>query len=131
MARSIATHLMFEGAAEEAMAFYVSLFPGSEIATMERYGPDGPGPEGTIKVATFRLLGRDFLAIDSPISHAFTFTPSMSLFVECEEEAELDGLFAKLSDGGGVLMPPGDYGFSKKFAWLKDRFGVSWQLNLA
>ena len=61
---------------------------------------------------------------------AFTFTPAISLFVECEDEAELDTAFARLSDGGAALMPPGDYGFSRKFAWLADRFGVSWQLNL-
>ena len=67
--------------------------------------------------------------IDSPIKHAFTFTPSFSLFVECESEAELDAAFARLSDGGSVLMPPGNYGFSTKFAWVNDRFGVSWQLN--
>ena len=68
--------------------------------------------------------------IDSPIKHGFTFTPSMSLFVECEDEAEMDAAFARLSQGGAVLMPPGNYGFSTKFVWLNDRFGVSWQLNL-
>ena len=69
--------------------------------------------------------------IDSPIKHAFGFTPSISLFVECEDKTELDQAFAALSDGGAVLMPPGNYGFSVKFAWLNDRFGVSWQFNWA
>jgi len=63
-------------------------------------------------------------------SHEFTFTPAVSLFVQCEDEAELDRLHAALSEGGGELMPPGDYGFSRKFTWVNDRFGVSWQLNL-
>ena len=71
------------------------------------------------------------ICIDSPMKHAFTFTASMSLFVDCESEAELDSAFARLSEGGAVFMPPGNYGFSPKFAWLSDRFGVSWQLNVS
>lgn len=130
MARAITTHLMFEGAAEEAMTFYVSLFRGSEIRSIERYGPDGPGREGSVKVASFSLAGRDFMCIDSPAKHAFTFTTSISLFVDCESESELDSLFARLSEGGQVFMPVAEYGFSTKFGWVGDRFGVSWQLNL-
>jgi predicted 3-demethylubiquinone-9 3-methyltransferase (glyoxalase superfamily) len=64
------------------------------------------------------------------VHHPFTFTPAMSLFVDCESEAELDAAFGTLSAGGQVLMPPSNYGFSAKFAWVSDRFGVSWQLNL-
>ena len=75
-------------------------------------------------------LGNDLQLGDSPAKHAFTFTPSISLFVECADEAELDEAFRNLSAGGAVLMPPGNYGFSTKFAWVQDRFGVSWQLNL-
>jgi predicted 3-demethylubiquinone-9 3-methyltransferase (glyoxalase superfamily) len=71
------------------------------------------------------------MAIDSPVKHDFTFTPAMSLFVDCADEAEIDALFAKLSEGGKVLMPLAAYPFSRKFGWLSDRFGVSWQLNLA
>jgi predicted 3-demethylubiquinone-9 3-methyltransferase (glyoxalase superfamily) len=70
------------------------------------------------------------MCIDSPVKHNFTFTPAMSLFVDCADEAELDTLFAKLSEGGQVLMPLDNYGFSRKFGWLADKFGVSWQLNL-
>ena len=69
--------------------------------------------------------------IDSPVKHAFTFTPAISIFVECESEAELDTAFGKLSEGGAVLVPVGNYGFSARFGWLTDRFGVSWQLNVA
>jgi predicted 3-demethylubiquinone-9 3-methyltransferase (glyoxalase superfamily) len=130
MANSVTPFLMFEGPAEAAMNFYVSLFPGSTVDRVERYGPGEPGAEGSIKLATFTVAGQRLLCIDSPIKHAFTFTPSISLFVECASEAELDSVFGQLSAGGSVLMPPGGYGFSTKFAWVSDRFGVSWQLNL-
>ena len=129
MPRSVTTFLMFEGVAEKAMNFYVSLFKG-EIKHVERYGPSEPGAEGSVKHATFRISGHELACIDSPAKHAFTFTPSVSLFVDCENEAELDAAFAALSADGAVLMPPNDYGFSRKFAWLNDQFGVSWQLNL-
>jgi predicted 3-demethylubiquinone-9 3-methyltransferase (glyoxalase superfamily) len=131
MARSVTTFLMFEGKAEEAMNFYVSLFEKSEITRIERYGPGEQGAEGSVKQAAFTLIGRDFMCIDSPVKHGFAFTPSISLFVECDSEAELDAAFERLSTGGGVLMPPGNYGFSRRFGWVNDRFGVSWQLNLA
>ena len=130
MPRGISTFLMFEGKAEEAMALYVSLFKESEITRCERYGPGEQGAEGSVKRAEFTLAGHRLACIDSPIKHGFAFTPSMSLFVECEDEPELDAALARLSEGGAVLMPPGNYGFSAKFAWVNDRFGVSWQLNL-
>jgi predicted 3-demethylubiquinone-9 3-methyltransferase (glyoxalase superfamily) len=130
MPLNITPQLMFEGAAEEAMRTYISLFAGSAINEIERYGPGEPGAEGSVKRATFTLGGRDFACIDSPIKHEFTFTPSISLFVDCESEAELDEAFAQLSVGGAVLMPVDNYGFSTRFGWVKDRFGLSWQLNL-
>jgi predicted 3-demethylubiquinone-9 3-methyltransferase (glyoxalase superfamily) len=130
MPRSVTTFLMFDGQAEEAMTFYVSLFRGSEVTRIEKYGPNEPGREGSVRRADFVLTGHRMMCIDSPAKHAFTFTPSTSLFVECEDEAELNRAFAALSADGKVLMPPGDYGFSAKFAWLNDRFGVSWQLNV-
>ncbi len=131
MARRITTHLMFEGFAEEAMNFYVSLFEGSEILSVERYGPGEQGAEGTVKIATFTLCGQKLICIDSPVQHDFTFTPSISLFVDCESDAEIEEVFSRLSSGGLVLMPLDNYGFSTKFGWVKDRFGLSWQLNLA
>lgn len=130
MAHSIVPFLMFEGSAEAAMNLYVGLFPNSAVSRVERYGPGEPGAEGSVKRADFVIAGQRLMCIDSPVKHAFTFTPSMSLFVECESEADLDSAFGQLSAGGGVLMPPGSYGFSTKFAWVNDRFGVSWQLNL-
>jgi predicted 3-demethylubiquinone-9 3-methyltransferase (glyoxalase superfamily) len=130
MPRSVVTQLMFEGKAGEAMPLYVALFGGS-VTAVEKYGPGAPGPEGTIMRAEFTIAGHRLACIDSPAPHAFTFTPSASLFVECADEAELDKAFATLSEGGAVMMPPNNYGFSKKFTWVSDRFGVSWQLNLA
>jgi len=124
------TFLMFEGQAEAAMNFYISLFEKSGILSLARYGPNEDGKEGTVVHATFALDGQVFMCMDSYIKHEFTFTPSMSLFIICQTEAEIDRLFEKLSDGGGVLMPLDRYPFSEKFAWVSDRFGVSWQLNL-
>jgi predicted 3-demethylubiquinone-9 3-methyltransferase (glyoxalase superfamily) len=121
---------MFQGSAEEAMRFYVSLFPRSEVRQISLYGPGEPGAAGTVKRADFTVAGQDLICIDSPVKHAFTFTPAMSLFVDCESEDELQQAFDALSKGGGVLMPLNNYGFSRKFGWVNDRFGVSWQLNL-
>ncbi|HMO58821.1 MAG TPA: VOC family protein [Roseiflexaceae bacterium] len=131
MAHSITTFLMFEGTAEEAINLYVSLFAGAAITHIERYGPDEQGAEGKVKQARFTLGGHNLIGYDSPIHHNFTFTPAISLFVECESEAELNAAFTRLSEGGALLMPLDNYGFSTKFAWVNDRFGVSWQLNLA
>ena len=130
MPRSVATPLMFEGRAEEAMRLYVALFQG-EVTAVEKYGPGEPGKEGSVKRAEFIVGGHRLACIDSPISHGFTFTPSTSLFVECRDEAEFDEALEALSSGGTVMMPAGNYEFSRKFAWVGDRFGVSWQLNLA
>jgi predicted 3-demethylubiquinone-9 3-methyltransferase (glyoxalase superfamily) len=123
--------LMFEGNAEQAMNFYVSLVPGSKVIDISRYGPGGPGPEGSVIKATFSVAGQTVMCIDSFVKHEFTFTPAFSFFVECDSEAELRRLSAALSDGGSALMPLDNYGFSRLFTWLKDRYGVSWQLNLA
>jgi predicted 3-demethylubiquinone-9 3-methyltransferase (glyoxalase superfamily) len=129
-AQKITTFLMFEGNAEEAMARYVSLFEDAEVVSITRYGADGAGKEGSVQHATFSLAGQRFMCIDSPAQHGFTFTPSVSLFVQCVDEAEIDRLYAALSDQGTELMPLDDHGFSAKFGWVNDRFGVSWQLNL-
>ena len=130
MTKSVATFFMFTGRCEEAITFYVSLFSNSNIEGIMRWGPGSPGKEGTVMRAAFTLNGVEYLATDSPAVHAFDFTPSMSIFVECDDEAELGRVFAALSDGGKTLMPLGNYGFSKKFGWCNDRFGVSWQINL-
>ncbi|MEU6012133.1 VOC family protein [Streptomyces sp. NPDC001276] len=129
--QKITTFLMFEGNAEEAMTFYVSLFDDAEVVSITRYGAEGPGKDGSVQHATFSLAGERFMCIDSPAKHDFTFTPAVSLFVQCENEAEMDRLYAALVEQGTELMPLGNYGFSTKFGWVNDRFGVSWQLNLS
>lgn len=128
--QKIHTFLMFEGHAEEAMNFYISLFPNSEIISISRYGANQGGKEGSVIHATFSLDGQEFMAIDSSVHHAFTFTPAISLYITCGSEGEVEHLFARLSEGGRILMPLQEYPFSKRFAWVQDRFGVSWQLSL-
>lgn len=128
--QKVTPFLMFEGQAEEAMNFYTSLFDQSEILSIARYGPNEAGREGSVFQATFSLKGQQFMCIDSSVKHNFTFTPSISLFINCETEEEVDRLFKELSQGGAVLMPLEPYPFSPRFAWVADKFGVSWQLNL-
>ncbi|OXM85163.1 VOC family protein [Paenibacillus rigui] len=125
------TFLMFEGQAEAAMNLYTSLFDNSEIISIQRYGPGEAGEEGSVLQAVFSLHGQQFMCIDSHIKHGFTFTPAMSIYVTCDSEAELDRVYAGLSEGGSVLMPLGSYPFSERFGWVQDPYGVSWQLNLA
>jgi predicted 3-demethylubiquinone-9 3-methyltransferase (glyoxalase superfamily) len=128
--QKIKTFLMFEGRCEEAMNFYVSLFGDAAVTSIRRYGKEGPGAEGSVMQAAFTLADQTFMCTDSPVQHGFSFTAAMSLFVDCGNEAEIDRLFAQLSEGGQILMPLGNYPFSRKFGWLSDRFGVSWQLGL-
>lgn len=106
MSLKVRPFLMFEGKAEEAIRFYVSLFPGGEVTDIVRYGPGGPGPEGSVMNATFTLGGLTVMCTDS--------------FVK-----------PRTPDGGTTLMSLGNYGFSRQFAWVNDRYGVSWPLNLA
>ncbi|MBO1001990.1 VOC family protein [Pseudogracilibacillus auburnensis] len=123
--------LMFQdGKAEEAMNFYTSLIEDSRITEVVRYGPNEAGEEGTVMQATFTLKGQEFMCIDSNVKHQFSFTPSFSIFVTCSTEEELDHVYQKLNEDGQALMPLDNYGFSKKFGWVNDRFGVSWQVNL-
>ena len=130
-AAAVSTFLMFQdGRAQEAMALYAAVFSGARIESIERYGPGGPGPEGTVKAARFDLNGHRLMFSDSFVKHEFTFTPSVSLFVDFASAEELDAAFARLAEGGKVFMPLGSYGFSRRFGWCSDRFGVSWQLNL-
>ena len=102
MAQTVTPFLMFEGVAEEAMTFYVLLFNG-EVVSVTRYGPGEPGVEGSIKRADFTLAGQHVICIDSAVKHGFTFTPAMSLFVECATETELDQVFVELSANGKDL----------------------------
>lgn len=116
--------------AEQAMNFYISLFDNSKVIDVKRWGPGMPSKEGTIMYATFQLNGSLYMCSDSPAIHEWDFTPGVSNFVDCKDEAELEFLFEKLAENGKVLMPLDNYGFSQKFGFVNDRFGVSWQLNL-
>jgi predicted 3-demethylubiquinone-9 3-methyltransferase (glyoxalase superfamily) len=131
MAVMVTPFLMFEGAAEAAMTFYVGLIPRSEVVEVERYGAEGPGAEGPVVRATFVLDGLTLQCSDSPVHREFTFTPASSLFVTCDDAAEVDRIASALAEDGKWLMALGDYGFSRRFAWVDDRFGVSWQVALA
>lgn len=131
MSKQLVPFLMFEGAAEQAITFYTSLFANGRIIEISRYGAEGPGPEGTVQRAAFSLDGQLFYCSDSFVQHAFSFTPSWSVWIETESDDELERLFSALGEGGTERMPLGDYGFSRRFGWVDDRFGVSWQLNLS
>jgi predicted 3-demethylubiquinone-9 3-methyltransferase (glyoxalase superfamily) len=130
MSDHVLPYLMFEGQAEEAMRFYVSLFPGARVLEIARYGKNAPGAEGTVSRARFDIGGQTILCTDSIVRHAFTFTPATSLFVQCRSRERMRQLVERLSEGGKVFMPLDDYGFSKLFAWVADKFGVSWQLSM-
>jgi predicted 3-demethylubiquinone-9 3-methyltransferase (glyoxalase superfamily) len=116
MQKKITTFLTFHGSAEEAVDFYTSIFPESRILSATRYETGGPGPEGELMSATFELAGQELMALNGGPS--FSFSQGISLFVDCEDQEEVDDLWAKLTDGG----KPGPCG------WLTDRFGVSWQI---
>jgi predicted 3-demethylubiquinone-9 3-methyltransferase (glyoxalase superfamily) len=128
--QKITTFLMFDGKAEEAMHYYVSVFDQAEIVSIQRYGANEAGAEGTVLHATFSLYGQVFMCIDSSMKHDFTFTPAISLYITCASEDEIDRLFEKLSQDGEVFMPLTAYPFSEKFGWVADKYGVSWQLDL-
>ena len=130
MPTTMTPFLMFEGKAEEAVHFYVATVPNSEVLSITHWAQGSPGTPGKVMRGAARIGGQQVQFSDSSVKHAFTFTPSVSFFVDCADEAELDRLFAALSEGGIALMPLGSYGFSRKFGWVNDRFGVSWQINL-
>ena len=114
--QKITPFLWFDGKAEEAMNFYVSVFNNSKVVRVTRYGEGGPGPKGTVMSATFELDGQQFYALNGgPQS---TFTPAISLFVNCETQEEVDQLWEKLSEGGR----------KERCGWLKDKYGLSWQI---
>lgn len=130
MVESVRPFLMFYGRAEEALTFYTALFPDSRVEAIARYGPGETGPEGTVMEARFTIAGQSVMCIDSPVEHEFGFTPAFCFFVHCSDDSEMRRLHAALRQGGQDLMPLDNYGFSRLFAWVQDRFGVAWQLSL-
>jgi len=114
--QKIVPFLWFDGTAEEAMNFYVSIFKNSKVLSVTRYGAAGPGPKGTVMSATFQLEGQQFFALNG--GPQYKFTPAISMFVNCETQAEVDELWNKLSAGGREDQCGG----------LQDKFGLSWQI---
>ncbi|HEX2018445.1 MAG TPA: VOC family protein [Aurantimonas sp.] len=120
--------LMFQGRCEEALRFYAAALPETRIEQLTHHGEAGPGVPGTVRLARLSLCGQRVLANDSPPVHDFDFTPSFSFWIDCATPAEVDALAEILAEGGRTMMPPGDYGFAERFAFVADRFGVSFQL---
>lgn len=114
--QKIVPFLWFDGKAEEAMNFYVSIFKNSKIGRVTRYGDAGPGPKGSVMSATFQLEGQEFYALNG--GPQYSFTPAISMFVNCETQEEVDELWGKLVEGGAP----------NRCGWLRDRFGLSWQI---
>ena len=121
--------LMFTGAAEAAMKFYVSVVPGSRIVSLERFKAGDDGEEGKVKAATFEVAGQPVRCFDTHIDHGFALTPAFSLVIVTPDIEDVERYATRLGEDGAVLMPPDDYGFSRRFAWVRDRFGVAWQIN--
>jgi predicted 3-demethylubiquinone-9 3-methyltransferase (glyoxalase superfamily) len=112
MEKQIIPFLTFQkNNAEQAMNYYTELFDNSKIIDVRRYEKGGPAKEGTVMMAVFELNGRQFICSDSYVKHEWTFSPAISLFIECKADGELEKLFAKLSDDGKVFMPLDYYGF--------------------
>jgi predicted 3-demethylubiquinone-9 3-methyltransferase (glyoxalase superfamily) len=114
--QKITPFLWFDGKAEEAMNLYVSVFKNAKAGKITRWGAGGPGPQGTVMSVTFQLEGQEFFALNG--GPQFNFTPAISFFVDCKTQDEVDELWEKLS-AGGEKLPCG---------WLKDRYGLSWQI---
>ena len=114
--QKITPFLWFDNKAEEAMNFYVSIFKNSKKGHVTRSGEGGPGPKGTVMSVTFQLDGQEFMALNG--GPHFTFSPAISLFVNCKTQEEVDELWEKLSEGGG----------KHQCGWLHDKYGVSWQV---
>jgi predicted 3-demethylubiquinone-9 3-methyltransferase (glyoxalase superfamily) len=108
--------LWFDGQAEQAMKFYLSVFKDSKVVSEMRYGDAGPGPKGSLLAVTFELEGQEFMALNG--GPQYKFTPAISLFVKCKTQQEVDALWDKLLDGGTP----------QQCGWLTDKFGVSWQI---
>lgn len=132
MQKQMTTSLTFQnGKAEDAMNMYVELFDNSKVISIQRWPTQDAGEEGKIMQGRFELNGNQFLCSDSPAVHDWDFTPAVAIYIECDDEAEIERLFAKLSENGKVMMDINyDYGFSKKFGFVQDQYGVCWQLNL-
>jgi predicted 3-demethylubiquinone-9 3-methyltransferase (glyoxalase superfamily) len=116
--------------AHAALDLYREVCDDFELIEIDHFGPGDVGPEGTVKVARFRLAGAELTCAHSPVSYALGSPPAVSVWIDCDEDTELERHFARLRQDGQTFMPLDDYGFSRRFGWVADRFGVTWQLNL-
>ena len=114
--QKIVPFLWFDTQAEEAAAFYTSIFPDSKITNVARYGDAGPGPKGSAMTVAFELNGQEFVALNG--GPQYQFSEAISMYVSCDSQEEVDDYWAKLTEGGE----------EGPCAWLKDRYGVSWQI---
>ena len=120
--------ITIEQRAQEALDFYSATFPSFVLHSLQHHAE----PHGAlIMLATFSIRGQELMISDSTIKHEWGITPGVSFFLDIEEEATLLSLVKQISSKGKVMMPPGNYGFSKQFAWVEDQFGINWQLNVA
>ncbi|MCH8646157.1 VOC family protein [Staphylococcus lugdunensis] len=124
----ITTFLMYNNQAEEAINLYTSLFDDSEIITMVKYDEDGPGEPGTVQHSIFTLNGQVFMAIDANSGQEFPMNPAISLYVTVKDNAEMERLYNGLKKEGAILMPKTEMPPYKQFAWVQDKYGVSFQL---
>ncbi len=115
--QKITPFLWFDNQAEEAVNFYTSIFKNAKIGSISRYGDEGPGPKGTVLVATFQIEGQEFMALNG--GPLYKFTPAISFMVQCDTQEEIDHLWEKLTADGGMEVNCG---------WLTDKYGVSWQI---
>jgi predicted 3-demethylubiquinone-9 3-methyltransferase (glyoxalase superfamily) len=121
--------LWYDDAAEEAVRLYADLFADGRVLDVKRYPEQAPGLAGKVMNGSFEIGGLRLMAFDA--GPQFKFTPAQSLFVDCKDAAEVDRLYAALVEGGTVLMPLDKYPWSERYAWIADRWGLSWQLNAA
>lgn len=121
----------YAGKTEEAITFYVSLFKNSKVDHIVHYKADEyGGDEGMVKLATFTLDGQRYMAAENTEKHEWGPSPAVSIYIQCDDEDEIDKVYKKLSEGGKERIPLDNYGFSKKYGWVDDKYGVSWQLNV-
>ena len=113
---SVTPFLWFDGQAEEAANYYLSVFPDASLTSIHRYGPEGPGPEGSVLTVNFKLCGQPFVALNA--GPQFTFTPALSLFIDCDSQEQADQLFDTLAAEGQTMA----------CGWVTDKFGVTWQI---
>ena len=129
MTNSVTPFLMFQGKnAQKAIDFYIKVIPDSRVEDIQHFEDSNPDFADWIMFATVTIGGQKIMFSDSPIEHAFDFTPSFSFAINCKSVDEMKAIATQLEVDGKILMPLDSYGFSKKFTWVEDKFGISWQL---